>query len=110
MLVDDRRTHTDHIGVRQQPCFAILCLPYASSGCIFHFEQNFLFLWTKLFFSGVCKSQKKKGRQFFLYTYFRRKLGCTHRAIGLKMGGTTELLNDKQKKHKPQKLMSCDFM
>ena len=31
MLVDDRRTHIDHVGVLQEKRRAILCLPYALS-------------------------------------------------------------------------------
>ena len=74
MLVDDRRTHTDHIGVRQQPCFAILCLPYASSGCIFHFEYFFYFCGPNCFLWGLQKSKEERQTVFSIY-FFPPEIG-----------------------------------
>ena len=46
MLVDDRRTHIDHVGVLQEKRRAILCLPHALSayslgGGVRHILNNF---------------------------------------------------------------------
>ena len=72
MFVDDRRTHTDHVGVRQQPCFAILCFPYASSGCnlgglqpILNNFMPIIYGPQKNEFSAVFKVKRRKADCFF---------------------------------------------
>ena len=86
MLGDDRGTHTDHVGVRQQPCSAILCLPYASrcDSCRElrltvnnFFRRIFCFHWDT-------KHQKTKGRPLRPYAHFCREVSSLSAAAASK--------------------------